>query len=53
MLQVQYDRMFADYTEKSSEQRERIDMIKRHIAKLEPDNESLQIAIEKMSIEMG
>lgn len=53
MLQVQYDRMFADYTEKSDLQKEKIDTIKRHIAKLEPDNESLQFAIEKMIIEMG
>jgi hypothetical protein len=45
--------MFADYTEKSDLQKEKIDTIKRHIAKLEPDNESLQFAIEKMIIEIG
>lgn len=28
-------------------------MIKRHISKLDPDKESLQIAIEKMNMEVG
>lgn len=52
VLQAQYDKFLEDYTEKQSEQREKIDMTKRHITKLEPDNLSLQIAIEKMRIEV-
>lgn len=53
VLQAQYDKFLSDYTEKSIEQKERIDMTKRHITKLEPDKLSLQIAIEKMKIEVG
>ena len=50
---MQYDRMFGDYTDKSEQQKEQIDNIKRHIAKLEPDQESLEIAIEKLKMELG
>lgn len=52
VLQAQYDKFLSDYTEKSSEQKEKIDITKRHITKLEPDSLSLQIAIEKMKIEV-
>jgi len=45
--------MEKDYTEKLEMEKEQINAIKRQLAKLEPDQERLEIAIEKFKIELG
>lgn len=52
-MQNQYNKMEKDYTEKVEMEKEQINSIKKHLAKLEPDQERLEIAIEKFNIEIG